>query len=155
MSLTHLKVYQLELILRPGPHIIVQHSIGNDEEFVTVGPSNINTVKRTPGSMSSIYHELLNKKDRGMVRNNMAYPRPEEYDYGPWNWKHYLKYIDNDVWKVIQNGNSKNRISTRKDGVIRVLPPISVAEIHAVEKERRLGRTILLMAIHQGSSEKI
>ncbi|GKB84962.1 hypothetical protein Tco_0957234 [Tanacetum coccineum] len=60
--------------------------------------------------------------------------------------EHYLEYIDNDVWKVIQNGNSKKRISTGKDGVVRVLPPISAAEIYAVEKERK-ARTILLMAI--------
>ncbi|GKF95046.1 hypothetical protein Tco_0284746, partial [Tanacetum coccineum] len=57
-----------------------------------------------------------------------------------------LEYIDNDVWKVIQNGNSKKRISTGNDCVIRILPPISPAEIHAVEKERK-ARTILLMAI--------
>ncbi|GJU45757.1 putative ribonuclease H-like domain-containing protein [Tanacetum coccineum] len=48
--------------------------------------------------------------------------------------------------KVIQNGNSKKRISTGKDGVVRILPPVSAAEIHAVEKERK-ERTILLMAI--------
>ncbi|GKF73443.1 hypothetical protein Tco_0219775, partial [Tanacetum coccineum] len=48
-------------------------------------------------------------------------------------------YIDNEVWKVIQNGNSKKRISTGNDGVIRVLSPVSAAEIQAVE--------ILLMAI--------
>ncbi|GJR83368.1 hypothetical protein Tco_0154153 [Tanacetum coccineum] len=60
--------------------------------------------------------------------------------------EHYLKYIDNEVWKVIQNGNSKKRISTGKDGVIRVLPPVSAAKIQAVEKERK-ARTILLMAI--------
>ncbi|GKC44015.1 hypothetical protein Tco_1061737 [Tanacetum coccineum] len=44
------------------------------------------------------------------------------------------------------NGNSKKRISTGKDGVVRILPPISAAEIHVVEKERK-ARTILLMAI--------
>ncbi|GKA09014.1 hypothetical protein Tco_0688345 [Tanacetum coccineum] len=43
---------------------VVQHSIGNNEEFITVGPSNINTVKRTHGSMSCIYHELLKKRSR-------------------------------------------------------------------------------------------
>ncbi|GKA42452.1 hypothetical protein Tco_0735112 [Tanacetum coccineum] len=47
---------------------------------------------------------------------------------------------------VIQNGNSKKRISTGKNGVVRILPPVSVAEIYAVEKERK-ARTILLMAI--------
>ncbi|GJX21793.1 hypothetical protein Tco_0226238, partial [Tanacetum coccineum] len=44
---------------------VVRHSIGNDEEFVAVGPSKINTVERTSGSMSCIYHELFNRKDRG------------------------------------------------------------------------------------------
>ncbi|GJR25967.1 hypothetical protein Tco_1102199 [Tanacetum coccineum] len=45
-----------------------------------------------------------------------------------------------------KNGNSKKRISTGKDVVVRVLPPVFAAEIHAVEKERK-ARTILLMAI--------
>ncbi|GJT99554.1 putative ribonuclease H-like domain-containing protein [Tanacetum coccineum] len=72
--------------------------------------------------------------------------KKEEYDIWAIEMEHYLEYIDNDVWKVIQNGNSKKRISTGKDGVIRVLPPVSAAEIHAVEKERK-ARTILLMAI--------
>ncbi|GJW55738.1 hypothetical protein Tco_0099823 [Tanacetum coccineum] len=70
----------------------------------------------------------------------------EEYDIWAMDMEHYLEYIDNDVWKVIQNGNSKKRISTGKYGVIRVLPPVYAAEIHAVEKEMK-ARTILLMAI--------
>ncbi|GJR20308.1 hypothetical protein Tco_0968835 [Tanacetum coccineum] len=44
---------------------VVRHSIGNNEEFVTVGPSKINIVERTPGNMSCIYHELFNRKDHG------------------------------------------------------------------------------------------
>ncbi|GJS74953.1 ribonuclease H-like domain-containing protein [Tanacetum coccineum] len=69
----------------------------------------------------------------------------EEYDIWAMEMEHYLEYIDNDVWKVIQNGNSK-RISTGKDGVVRILPPVSTAEILAVEKERK-ARTILLIVI--------
>ncbi|GJS08813.1 hypothetical protein Tco_0365609 [Tanacetum coccineum] len=52
-------------LCRTKEFTVVRHSIGNDEEFVTVGPSKINTVERTPGSMSCIYHELLNRKDHG------------------------------------------------------------------------------------------
>ncbi|GJW34417.1 hypothetical protein Tco_0054449, partial [Tanacetum coccineum] len=48
--------------------------------------------------------------------------------------EHYLEYIDNEVWKVIQNGNSKKRISTGKDGIVRVLSPVTAAEIQAVGK---------------------
>ncbi|GJY56308.1 putative reverse transcriptase domain-containing protein [Tanacetum coccineum] len=44
------------------------------------------------------------------------------------------------------NGNSKKRISTGKDGVIRILPPVTATEIQVVEKERK-AKNILLMAI--------
>ncbi|GKD60295.1 hypothetical protein Tco_1297804, partial [Tanacetum coccineum] len=65
--------------------------------------------------------------------------KKEEYDIWAMEMEHYLEYIDNDVWKVIQNENSKKRISTTgKDGVVRILPPVSAAEIHAVEKERKV-----------------
>ncbi|GJW99422.1 hypothetical protein Tco_0183336 [Tanacetum coccineum] len=59
-----------------------------------------------------------------------------------------------DVWKVIQNGNSKKRISTGKDGVIRILPQVTATEIQVVEKERK-AKNILPMAIPKESYEKI
>ncbi|GJV53040.1 hypothetical protein Tco_1448781, partial [Tanacetum coccineum] len=37
--------------------------------------------------------------------------KKEEYDIWAMEMEHYLEYIDNEVWKVIQNGNSKKRIS--------------------------------------------
>ncbi|GJV05665.1 hypothetical protein Tco_1343321 [Tanacetum coccineum] len=72
--------------------------------------------------------------------------KKEEYDIWAMEMEHYLEYIDNDVWKVIQNGNSKKRISTGKDGIVRILSPVTAAEIQAVEKERK-AKNILLMAI--------
>ncbi|GJW70450.1 putative ribonuclease H-like domain-containing protein [Tanacetum coccineum] len=72
--------------------------------------------------------------------------KKEEYDIWAMEMELYLEYIDNDVWKVIQNGNSKKRILTGNDGVIRILPPVTAAEIQAVEKERK-AKNILLMAI--------
>ncbi|GJQ94538.1 hypothetical protein Tco_0005677 [Tanacetum coccineum] len=72
--------------------------------------------------------------------------KKEEYDIWAMEMEHYLEYIDNDAWKVIQNGNSNKRILTGKDGVIRILPPVTAAEIQAVEKERE-AKNILLMAI--------
>ncbi|GJV25796.1 putative ribonuclease H-like domain-containing protein [Tanacetum coccineum] len=70
----------------------------------------------------------------------------KEYDIWAMEMEHYLEYIDNEVWKVIQNGNSKKRISTGKDGIVRILSPVTAAEIQAVEKERK-AKNILLMAI--------
>ncbi|GKB92278.1 ribonuclease H-like domain-containing protein [Tanacetum coccineum] len=54
--------------------------------------------------------------------------KKEEYDIWAMEMEHYMRYIDNE------------------DGVIRILPPLTAAEIQAVEKERK-AKNILLMAI--------
>ncbi|GJX56040.1 hypothetical protein Tco_0285937 [Tanacetum coccineum] len=71
--------------------------------------------------------------------------KKEEYDIWAMEMEHYLEYIDNEVWKVIQNGNSKKRIQW-KMVLCSVLSHITAAEIQAVEKERK-AKNILLMAI--------
>ncbi|GJT54860.1 hypothetical protein Tco_0989914 [Tanacetum coccineum] len=50
------------------------------------------------------------------------------------------------ILKKEEMKNSKKRISTGKDGVIRILPPVTAAEIQVVKKERK-AKNILLMAI--------
>ncbi|GJV54634.1 putative reverse transcriptase domain-containing protein [Tanacetum coccineum] len=63
--------------------------------------------------------------------------KKEEYDIWAMEMEHYLEYIDNDVWKVIQNGNSKKRISTGKDCVVRILPPVSAADFMLLKRKRK------------------
>ncbi|GJX76138.1 ribonuclease H-like domain-containing protein [Tanacetum coccineum] len=82
-------------------------------------------------------------RNKGVVRGGRTV---REYDIWAMEMEHYLEYIDNEVWKVIQNGNSKKRISTRKDGIVRVLSPVTGAEIQAVDK-RGNAKNILLKAI--------
>ncbi|GJS48025.1 putative ribonuclease H-like domain-containing protein [Tanacetum coccineum] len=79
--------------------------------------------------------------------SNIKLPVLQKDDYDTWamEMEHYLEYIDNEVWKVIQNGNSKKRVTKGKDGVYRVLPPATQEEF-ADEKERK-ARTLLLMAV--------
>ncbi|GJT90831.1 hypothetical protein Tco_1079676 [Tanacetum coccineum] len=91
-------------------------------------------------------HQQLTPTTTTISNIKLPILKKEEYAIWAMEMEHYLEYIDNDVWKVIQNGNSKKRISTRKDGVVRILPPVSPVEIHAVKKERK-EITILLMAI--------
>ncbi|GKC63277.1 hypothetical protein Tco_1095875 [Tanacetum coccineum] len=62
--LAHRDIDNQNELCRTEEFIVVRRSIGNDEEFVIVGSRKINTVERTPGSMSCIYHELFNRKDR-------------------------------------------------------------------------------------------
>ncbi|GJX51077.1 putative ribonuclease H-like domain-containing protein, partial [Tanacetum coccineum] len=80
--------------------------------------------------------------------SNIKLPVLQKDDYDTWamEMEHYLEYIDNEVWKVIQNGNSKKRVTKGKDGVYRVLPSTTQEEQFAEEKERK-DRTLLLMAI--------
>ncbi|GJU86317.1 hypothetical protein Tco_1293863 [Tanacetum coccineum] len=49
------------------------------------------------------------------------------------------------LWRYFVMEIQKENL-TDTDGVVRILPPVSAAEIHVVEKERK-ARTILLMAI--------
>ncbi|GJY48588.1 ribonuclease H-like domain-containing protein [Tanacetum coccineum] len=80
--------------------------------------------------------------------SNIKLPVLQKDDYDTWamEMEHYLEYIDNEVWKVIQNGNSKKRVTKGKDGVYRVLPSATQEEQFADEKERK-ARTLLLMAV--------
>ncbi|GJX12800.1 ribonuclease H-like domain-containing protein [Tanacetum coccineum] len=60
--------------------------------------------------------------------------------------EHYLEHTDYPIWEVIQKGNGPVSVTTDTQGVIRVLPPRTVEEILARERERK-ARTTLLMAL--------
>ncbi|GJV48744.1 putative ribonuclease H-like domain-containing protein [Tanacetum coccineum] len=80
-------------------------------------------------------HGAAHKQQQRCILNQLLFStinsnlKKEEYDIWAMEMEHYLEYIDNEVWKVIQNGNSKKRISTGKDGIVRVLSPVTAAEI--------------------------
>ncbi|GJW67569.1 reverse transcriptase domain-containing protein [Tanacetum coccineum] len=118
-----------------------QH-LSDDEASINEDASDSGTATNKPKQQQ----QQLNTTTTAISNIKLPILKKEEYDIWSMEMEHYLEYIDNDVWKVIQNGNSKKRISTGKDGVVRILPPVSAAEIHAVEKERK-ARNILLMAI--------
>ncbi|GJU27038.1 hypothetical protein Tco_1165659 [Tanacetum coccineum] len=87
-------------------------------------------------------------RDKHYLLTRLGFLNLQKDDYDTWamEMEHYLEYIDNEVWKVIQNGNSKKRVTKGKDGVYRVLPPTTQEEQFADEKERK-ARTLLLMAV--------
>ncbi|GKC55939.1 hypothetical protein Tco_1083537, partial [Tanacetum coccineum] len=72
---------------------------------------------------------------KGTLRKNLLPPR----------WRFVMAYVGKYIVKDLIL-YSKKRISTGKDGVIRILPPVTAAEIQVVEKERK-AKNILLMAI--------
>ncbi|GJR61210.1 hypothetical protein Tco_1503372 [Tanacetum coccineum] len=70
--------------------------------------------------------------------------KKEEYDIWAMKMEHYLAHTDYLIWEVIQNGNGPVSITTDTQGQIKVLPPRTVEEILARERERK-ARTTLLM----------
>ncbi|GJW25074.1 putative ribonuclease H-like domain-containing protein [Tanacetum coccineum] len=69
-----------------------------------------------------------------------------EYDIWAMKMEHYLAHTDYPIWEAIQIGNGPVSVSTDTNGQIKVLPPKTVEEILARERERK-ARTALLMAI--------
>ncbi|GJT20938.1 ribonuclease H-like domain-containing protein [Tanacetum coccineum] len=77
-----------------------------------------------------------------------------EYDIWAMKMEHYLAHTDYPIWEVIQNGNGPVSITTDTQGQIKVLPPRTVEEILAREKERK-ARTTLLMALPEDHLAKL
>ncbi|GJT14282.1 putative ribonuclease H-like domain-containing protein [Tanacetum coccineum] len=78
--------------------------------------------------------------------SNFVFSKKGEYDIWAMKMEHYLAYIDYPIWEVIQNGNGPVSITTDTQGQIKVLPPRTVEEILARERERKT-RTTSLMAL--------
>ncbi|GJZ14314.1 hypothetical protein Tco_0549544 [Tanacetum coccineum] len=95
-------------------------------------PSSSQTpTQQTPHTVSTIKLPILKKG---------------EYDIWAMKMEHYLAHTDYPIWEVIQNGNGPVSITTDTSGQIKVLPPRTIEEIVARERERK-ARTTLLMAL--------
>ncbi|GKD15379.1 hypothetical protein Tco_1199786 [Tanacetum coccineum] len=121
-------------------------SLHDDEELSLHDDASLN--RSVPASNKG---DAIAKPPQIITTNtlsNIKLPVLQKDDYDTWamEMEHYLEYIDNEVWKVIQNGNSKKRVTKGKDGVYRVLPSATQEEQFADEKERK-ARTLLLMAV--------
>ncbi|GJT68481.1 putative ribonuclease H-like domain-containing protein [Tanacetum coccineum] len=60
-----------------------------------------------------------------------------EYDIWALKMEHYLAHTDYLIWEVIQNGNGPVSITIDTQGQIKVLPPRTIEEILARERERK------------------
>ncbi|GJT25351.1 hypothetical protein Tco_0895288 [Tanacetum coccineum] len=96
-----------------------------------IPPPSQTPTQQTPHTVSTIKLPILKKG---------------EYDIWAMKMEHYLAHTDYPIWEVIQNGNGPASISTNIQGQIKVLPPRTVEEILARERERK-ARTTLLMAL--------
>ncbi|GJR68200.1 hypothetical protein Tco_0014265 [Tanacetum coccineum] len=94
-------------------------------------PPSQTPTQQTPHTVSTIKLPILKKG---------------EYDIWAMKMEHYLAHTDYLIWEVIQRGNGPVSVSADTNGLIKVLPPKTVDEILAKERERK-ARTTLLMAL--------
>nr|GEV57382.1 ribonuclease H-like domain-containing protein [Tanacetum cinerariifolium] len=72
--------------------------------------------------------------------------RKEEYETWAMKMEYWIMYTDHNLWKIIQNGNSKKSLGRDSKGGIIILPPVSFEEHVAVQRETK-ARTLLLQSL--------
>nr|GFA43857.1 xylulose kinase-1 [Tanacetum cinerariifolium] len=82
----------------------------------------------------------------GDDNNNGDHPKTSNTSLAAMKMEHYLSHTDYPIWKVIHNGNGHVSVTTYTNEIIKVLPPKTVEEVMARERERK-SRTTLLMAL--------
>nr|GFA11747.1 xylulose kinase-1 [Tanacetum cinerariifolium] len=70
----------------------------------------------------------------------------EEYKTWAMKMEYWIMNIDHNLWKIIQNGNSKKSLGRDSKGGIIILPPISFEEHVAIQREIK-ARTLLLQSL--------
>nr|GEX03048.1 ribonuclease H-like domain-containing protein [Tanacetum cinerariifolium] len=60
--------------------------------------------------------------------------------------EYWIMNIDHNLWKIIQNGNSKKSLGRDSKGGIIILPPVSFEEHVDVQRETK-ARTLLLQSL--------
>ncbi|GKA81342.1 hypothetical protein Tco_0788034 [Tanacetum coccineum] len=69
--------------------------------------------------------------------------------------EHYLDHTDYPLWEVIQKGNGPVNVYIDTHGIMKMLPPKTVEETLAREREEEKHRTSLLHALPERSPSKV
>ncbi|GJU18153.1 putative ribonuclease H-like domain-containing protein [Tanacetum coccineum] len=105
-----------------------------------VGPLQANYVRREIHMGSCGMHVGPRAVVRKVIRQGYYWPTMHE-DAKEEVQKYY------PIWEVIQKGNGPVSVSTDTNGVVKILPPKTVEENLAREREERKARTTLIMAL--------
>ncbi|GJY15711.1 ribonuclease H-like domain-containing protein [Tanacetum coccineum] len=105
-------------------------SLHDDEELSLHDDASLAGLDQHPKRRCSMLNHLnfIPQITLSLILYKNPVLQKDDYDTWAMEMEHYLEYIDNEVWKVIQNGNSKKRVTKGKDGVYRVLPPTTQEE---------------------------
>ncbi|GJX06466.1 hypothetical protein Tco_0194398 [Tanacetum coccineum] len=105
------------------------------ESFYISGPCGFCHVDHDRTLVLHLKHNTNSSPKYAISNIKLQILKKEEYDIWAMEMEHYLEYMTMKLWKVIPNGNSKEEEFQRKGWVVRVLSPVSAAEIQAIEKK--------------------
>nr|GEY24040.1 ribonuclease H-like domain-containing protein [Tanacetum cinerariifolium] len=111
-------------------------------EPVTNSQPNPQTSNNFQNQQFQQYHTVT------LSSNNAKIPYLKKDEYETWAMKieYYIMNTDHNLWKIIQNGNSKKSLGRDSKGGIIILPPVSFEE-HVVVQRKTKARTLLLQSL--------
>ncbi|GJZ22415.1 ribonuclease H-like domain-containing protein [Tanacetum coccineum] len=111
-------------------------------EPVFESPNHTQTSHTTQSQQLQQYHTTT------VSNNNAKFPYLKKEEYETWAMKmeYWIMNSDHNLWNIVLNGNSRKKTGRDPKGNIMILPPISVEEHIAVQRETK-ARTILLQSL--------
>ncbi|GKC51764.1 hypothetical protein Tco_1074509 [Tanacetum coccineum] len=111
-------------------------------EPVFESPNHTQTSQTTQSQQLQQYHTTT------VSNNNAKFPYLKKEEYETWAMKmeYWIMNSDHNLWNIVLNGNSRKRTGRDPKGNIMILPPVSVEEQIAVQRETK-ARTILLQSL--------
>ncbi|GJR42909.1 putative ribonuclease H-like domain-containing protein [Tanacetum coccineum] len=111
-------------------------------EPVFESPNHTQTSQTTQSQQLQQYHTTT------VSNNNAKFPYLKKEEYETWAMKmeYWIMNSDHNLWNIVLNGNSRKKTGRDPKGNIMILPPVSVEEQIAVQRETK-ARTILLQSL--------
>ncbi|GKA72570.1 hypothetical protein Tco_0778786 [Tanacetum coccineum] len=111
-------------------------------EPVFESPNHSQTSQTTQSQQLQQYHTTT------VSNNNAKFPYLKKEEYETWAMKmeYWIMNSDHNLWNIVLNGNNRKRTGRDPKGNIMILPPVSVEENIAVQRETK-ARTILLQSL--------
>ncbi|GJT89116.1 putative ribonuclease H-like domain-containing protein [Tanacetum coccineum] len=105
-------------------------------EPVFESPNHSQTSQTTQSQQLQQYHTTT------VSNNNAKFPYLKKEEYKTWAMKmeYWIINSDHNLWNIVLNGNSRKRTGRDPKGNIMILPPVSVEEHIAVQRETKVWR---------------
>ncbi|GJS23966.1 putative ribonuclease H-like domain-containing protein [Tanacetum coccineum] len=136
--------FTLERYVVPAGRYVVP--TGKDNVIVSAGRAKVIPAGRTILVLSQ--HQFQQYHATTVSNNNAKFPYLKKDEYETWAMKmeYWIMNSDHNLWNIVLNGNSRKKTGRDPKGNIMILPPVSVEEHIAVQRETK-ARTILLQSL--------